>query len=86
MSLYAPSLFCLSSVSLLSLSVCLSTPIQNAVEVTGTFKQMKVRLVEEGFDPASITDPLYILQERKQSYTPMTGQIYSSIVAGIIKL
>ncbi|XP_029576394.1 very long-chain acyl-CoA synthetase isoform X1 [Salmo trutta] len=60
--------------------------IQNVVEVTGTFKQMKVRLVEEGFDPASITDPLYILQERKQSYTPMTGQIYSSIVAGIIKL
>eukprot|EP00063_Salmo_salar_P066683 XP_014041518.1 PREDICTED: very long-chain acyl-CoA synthetase-like [Salmo salar] len=60
--------------------------IQNAVEVTGTFKQMKVRLVEEGFDPASITDPLYILQERKQSYTPMTGQIFSSIVAGIIKL
>uniref|UniRef100_A0A4W5KZV0 long-chain-fatty-acid--CoA ligase n=1 Tax=Hucho hucho TaxID=62062 RepID=A0A4W5KZV0_9TELE len=60
--------------------------IQNAVQVTGTFKQMKVRLVEEGFDPASITDPLYILQERKQSYTPMTGQIYSSIVAGTIKL
>ncbi|XP_038839259.1 very long-chain acyl-CoA synthetase-like, partial [Salvelinus namaycush] len=60
--------------------------IQNALEVTGTFKQMKVRLVEEGFDPASITDPLYILQERNQSYTPMTGQVYSSIVAGIIKL
>uniref|UniRef100_A0A8C7J7S7 long-chain-fatty-acid--CoA ligase n=1 Tax=Oncorhynchus kisutch TaxID=8019 RepID=A0A8C7J7S7_ONCKI len=60
--------------------------IQNAVEMTGTFKQMKVRLVEEGFDPAGITDPLYILQERNQSYTPMTGQIYGSIVAGIIKL
>ena len=72
------------------LSVCLSvstpTPIQNAVEMTGTFKQMKVRLVEEGFDPAGITDPLYILQERNQSYTPLTGQIYGSIVAGIIKL
>uniref|UniRef100_A0A8K9V6U8 long-chain-fatty-acid--CoA ligase n=1 Tax=Oncorhynchus mykiss TaxID=8022 RepID=A0A8K9V6U8_ONCMY len=60
--------------------------IQNAVEMTGTFKQMKVRLVEEGFDPAGITDPLYILQERNQSYTPLTGQIYGSIVAGIIKL
>ncbi|XP_041713553.1 very long-chain acyl-CoA synthetase isoform X1 [Coregonus clupeaformis] len=60
--------------------------IQNAVEVTGTFKQMKVRLVEEGFDPACIPDPLYILQERKQSYTPMSGQVYSSIVSGNIKL
>ncbi|KAK6294099.1 hypothetical protein J4Q44_G00349290 [Coregonus suidteri] len=60
--------------------------VQNAVEVTGTFKQMKVRLVEEGFDPACIPDPLYILQERKQSYTPMSGQVYSSIVSGNIKL
>ncbi|CAB1338935.1 unnamed protein product [Coregonus sp. 'balchen'] len=60
--------------------------IQNAVEVTGTFKQMKVRLVEEGFDPACIPDPLYILQERKQSYTPMSGQVYSAIVVESCRL
>ncbi|KAJ7994590.1 hypothetical protein DPEC_G00251050 [Dallia pectoralis] len=60
--------------------------IQNAVEVTSTFKQMKMKLVEEGFDPACVTDPLYILQDREQSYMLLTGQVYSSIVSGNFKL
>ncbi|KAL1007623.1 hypothetical protein UPYG_G00089200 [Umbra pygmaea] len=60
--------------------------IQSQVEVTATFKQMKVKLVEEGFDPAHVTDPLYILQEKEQSYTQMNGQVYSSILSGYTKL
>uniref|UniRef100_A0A6Q2YDK3 long-chain-fatty-acid--CoA ligase n=1 Tax=Esox lucius TaxID=8010 RepID=A0A6Q2YDK3_ESOLU len=60
--------------------------IQNAVEVTGTFKQMKVKLVEEGFDPTCVTDPLYILQDGQQSYTPLTGPVYRSVVSGSFKL
>ncbi|XP_019935901.2 long-chain fatty acid transport protein 2 [Paralichthys olivaceus] len=60
--------------------------IQNAVEVTGTFKQMKVKLVEESFDPGRIQDPLYILDDNEKSYVPLTDQIYSSIKSGDIKL
>ncbi|XP_037651328.1 very long-chain acyl-CoA synthetase [Sebastes umbrosus] len=60
--------------------------IQNAVEVTGTFKQMKVKLVEESFDPGRIADPLYILDDAEKSYTPLTAQVYSSIISGTIKL
>ncbi|XP_041791939.1 very long-chain acyl-CoA synthetase [Chelmon rostratus] len=60
--------------------------IQNAVEVTGTFKQMKVKLVEEGFDPGRVRDPLYILDDHEKSYVPLTAQVYSSIVSGNIKL
>ncbi|KAK1891859.1 Very long-chain acyl-CoA synthetase [Dissostichus eleginoides] len=60
--------------------------IQNAVEVTGTFKQMKVKLVEESFDPGRIQDPLYILDNEEKSYIPLTAQVYSSIISGNIKL
>ncbi|XP_069030444.1 long-chain fatty acid transport protein 2 [Embiotoca jacksoni] len=60
--------------------------IQNAVEVTGTFKQMKVKLVEENFDPGRIQDPLYILDDSAKSYVPLTTLVYSSIISGNIKL
>ncbi|XP_074523236.1 long-chain fatty acid transport protein 2-like [Halichoeres trimaculatus] len=60
--------------------------IQNAVELTATFKQMKVKLVEQGFDPGCIQDPLYILDDSEKSYIPLTAQVYSSIISGNIKL
>lgn len=56
------------------------------MEVTGTFKQMKLKLVEEGFDPAVVQDPLYILDDQQKSYTPMTAQLCNRIVSGSLKL
>ena len=56
------------------------------MEVTGTFKQLKVQLVEESFDPGRIRDPLYILDDKEKSYIPLTDQIHSSITSGDIKL
>lgn len=56
------------------------------MEVTGTFKQMKMKLVEEGFDPAFVQDPLYVLDDGEKSYTPMTAQLYSRIISGSLKL
>uniref|UniRef100_A0A1A8AYY3 long-chain-fatty-acid--CoA ligase n=1 Tax=Nothobranchius furzeri TaxID=105023 RepID=A0A1A8AYY3_NOTFU len=60
--------------------------IQSAVEVTGTFKQMKVKLVAQGFDPGQVQDPLYFLDDCVKSYVPVTAQLYSSILSGSIKL
>lgn len=56
------------------------------MEVTGTFKQMKVKLVEQGFDPVRIQDPLYILDDSEKSYVPLTAQIYNAILSGNMKL
>lgn len=56
------------------------------MEVTGTFKQMKVKLMDQGFDPGSIQDPLYILDDRAESYVLLTDDIYKSIMSGNIKL
>ncbi|XP_041073865.1 very long-chain acyl-CoA synthetase-like isoform X1 [Polyodon spathula] len=60
--------------------------IQNSLEVTGTFKQMKVKLAEEGFNPAVVWDPLYFLDENEKTYVPMTQEMYSSIISKHIKL
>ncbi|KAM3877405.1 long-chain fatty acid transport protein 2 [Diretmus argenteus] len=60
--------------------------IPNTVEVTVTFKQMKGKLVEEGFDPGCIRDPLYFLHHQEKSYMPVTAQVYSDITSGTMKL
>ena len=52
------------------------------IEVTGTFKQRKVDLVREGFDPSSISDPLYMLDNDTGNYERLTPQRFSEIQSG----
>ncbi|XP_077450842.1 long-chain fatty acid transport protein 2-like [Stigmatopora argus] len=59
--------------------------IQNALQVTGTYKQLKVKLAEEGFNPEVIQDRLLFLEDN-QGYVPMTQQIFNSIEEGRTKL
>ncbi|KAM4602598.1 long-chain fatty acid transport protein 2-like [Polymixia lowei] len=59
--------------------------IQDSLTLTGTFKQMKVKLAEEGFNPAVIADPLFYLEDSK-GYVPMTQEIFNSITEERIKL
>uniref|UniRef100_A0A8C3N5M1 long-chain-fatty-acid--CoA ligase n=1 Tax=Geospiza parvula TaxID=87175 RepID=A0A8C3N5M1_GEOPR len=46
--------------------------IQEALEVTGTFKQCKNRLVQEGFDPNLIRDQLFLRDAARRSYVPLS--------------
>ena len=57
-----------------------------ALEVTGTFKQRKIDLVRDGFDPATIADPLYWLNPAFGNYEPLTPAHYADIVEGRVKL
>ena len=41
--------------------------------------------MEEGFNPAVITDPMYYL-ESSEGYVPMTQDIFNSITEGRIRL
>lgn len=61
-------------------------PRQPCLEMTGTFKMKKVRLVEEGFDPDQVADPLYFLDAEKETYVPLTREIYGAILSGQVKL
>ena len=55
------------------------------IVVTGTFKQRKVDLVREGFNPVAISDPLYVLDPDSGKYERLTSERYAEIVAGNVK-
>jgi len=56
------------------------------IAVTGTFKQRKVELVRDGFDPSVIPDPIYFLDPDSGRYELLTPARYADIVAGQVKL
>ncbi|MBZ8132930.1 long-chain-acyl-CoA synthetase [Afifella sp. IM 167] len=59
--------------------------VQQAMDVTGTFKQRKIDLVREGFDPDEIDDPLYVLHPDKEAYVPIDSELYGVITSGQIR-
>ncbi len=59
---------------------------QESMEMTSTFKQQKFQLVQSGFNPSTISDPLYVIDYQQKMYIPLTDSIYESIVAGERKL
>lgn len=54
--------------------------------ITGTFKQRKIDLVNDGFDPGKIADPLYVLDARTLRYEPLDAGRYDDIVSGQLSL
>jgi fatty-acyl-CoA synthase len=59
--------------------------LSSHLDVTGTFKQRKVDLVREGFDPVQIADPLYMLDPVNGRYESLTAQRYADILGGRMK-
>jgi fatty-acyl-CoA synthase len=60
--------------------------IQREIEVTGTFKQRKIDLVKQGFDPATVTDPLYFNDPLAQAFVPLDVALHARIESGEIRL
>ena len=52
-----------------------------AMETTGTFKQRKVDLVDEGFDPGRVNTPLYF-RDPDKGYVKITKPMFAKINAG----
>jgi fatty-acyl-CoA synthase len=57
-----------------------------SVDVTGTFKPRKQELMQQGFDPAGIQDPLYFDDPRIQAYVPLDAALLAAITAGKIRV
>ena len=55
------------------------------MEITGTFKQRKIELVKEGFDPSAIADPLYWYNAATERYERLDAAAYADIVSGRAK-
>lgn len=60
--------------------------LQNEIDTTGTYKYLKAKLTEEGFNPAGIKEPLFVLDETMKSYRTLTQETYESILEGHFRL
>jgi len=60
--------------------------LQREIASTSTFKQRKVDLVREGFDPALITDPLYFDEAASGAYIRLDEALYQRILSGELRL
>ncbi|CAI9717375.1 long-chain fatty acid transport protein 6-like [Octopus vulgaris] len=65
--------------NLISHAVPLFLRIQDNMELSGTFKQQKKKLQEEGFDPSVVTDSLYYIDHSMQTYLPLTENMFKNI-------
>ncbi len=59
--------------------------ICSEIETTSTFKQRKVDLVKEGFDPHATSDPIYFLHPDKQAYVQLDDSVYDQISSGGVR-
>jgi fatty-acyl-CoA synthase len=60
--------------------------IRPAIEVTSTFKQKKIDLVREGFDPSLASDPLFFNDATKRAFVPLDKKLHDDICSGKIRL
>jgi len=60
--------------------------IRHDIDVTTTFKQKKIDLVKDGFDPGRISDPLYFNDPQHRAFVRIDEKLYDAINAGQIRL
>jgi len=60
--------------------------IVTALELTGTFKQRKQELVEQGFDPGRTADPLYFDNTARGRYERLDALLHQRIIEGMERL
>jgi fatty-acyl-CoA synthase len=59
--------------------------LQPEIEITGTFKYRKLDLVEQGFDPGKITQPLYF-KDPDKGYVKLTQAVFDTIMGGEVRV
>ena len=67
-------------------AVPLFVRIQREMKITSTFKQMKVDLVKEGFDPSKINDAIYYQDATQKTFVPLDTMTYQHILTGNSRL
>jgi fatty-acyl-CoA synthase len=60
--------------------------LRRNMDMTATFKQKKVDLVQQGFDPDVIDDPIYFHDSAAKAFVRLDGPLYQRICAGDIRL
>ncbi|XP_053448601.1 long-chain fatty acid transport protein 3 isoform X3 [Nycticebus coucang] len=60
--------------------------LQESLATTETFKQQKVRMANEGFDPNALSATLYVLDQAAGAYLPLTSARYWALLAGDLRI
>ncbi|KAG7280807.1 hypothetical protein CRUP_035472 [Coryphaenoides rupestris] len=61
-------------------------PGDTSPDITETFKQKKGKLVQEGFNPEVVEEPLYFLSLSQKDYVSLSPRLYDDIISGKILL
>ena len=56
------------------------------IAATGTFKPSKQMLLDEGFDPSVVSDPLYVNCREQQAFLLLDNALHAKIRCGSIRL
>jgi len=57
-----------------------------ALDSTETFKQKKQDLIRSGFDPGSVTDPLFFRDPTSGNFVALDADRYAKLLQGVIRL
>jgi fatty-acyl-CoA synthase len=60
--------------------------IRQDSDVTTTFKQKKVDLVKQGFDPTLTVDPIYFSDPQRKAFERVDARLFSDINAGRVRV
>ena len=60
--------------------------IVSALEATATFKPRKQELMQAGFDPGRVSDPLYFDDPRSRRYVPLDAALFAAILSGELRI
>jgi fatty-acyl-CoA synthase len=60
--------------------------IGSDIEVTSTFKQKKIDLARQSFDPGQVKDPIYFNDAQSRAFVPLDKPLYERIVTGKVRL
>ena len=60
--------------------------IRGDMDMTTTFKQKKIDIGKEGFDPSRVADPIYFNDPQKKAFMRLDAGLYRDISAGRIRL
>jgi fatty-acyl-CoA synthase len=60
--------------------------IKGELDITGTFKQKKVDLVKQGFDPATTGDPIYFNDAARKAFVRLDPALYQSILGQQVRV
>lgn len=60
--------------------------LQQAIEITGTFKMKKGDLQKQGFDPTATDDPIYFRHPERKAYVQVDADLHAAITSGSLRL